>query len=92
MDDVLTYAAIASDLNLWGEYVDPEATMTEAEFEAMSVEEKIAVQIECFGEERLTPCCEAVAQYTEGVLCCQVCFEEVSHEELVAARPGILGA
>ena len=33
-------------------------------------------------EELLTPCCKAVAEYTEGELCCQVCFEEVSHEEM----------
>ena len=32
--------------------------------------------------ERLTHCCKAVAEYTEGVLCCQVCYEEVSHEEM----------
>jgi hypothetical protein len=46
-----TYAQIASDWNLWAEYVDPEATMTEAEFGSMSVEDKIATQVDCFGEE-----------------------------------------
>ena len=48
-----TYAQIASDWNLWADYADPEATMTESEFEAMSVEEKIAIQIECFGNEEM---------------------------------------
>ena len=51
MDDVLTYAAIASDWNLWAEYVDPEATMTEAEFDALPIEEKMAIQTDCFGAE-----------------------------------------
>jgi predicted amidophosphoribosyltransferase len=37
--------------------------------------------------ERLTPCCKAVAEYTEGVLCCQVCFEEVSHHDMSVLHP-----
>ena len=51
MSNEPTYAQIASDWNLWAEYVDPEATMTEAEFGSMSVEDKIATQVDCFGEE-----------------------------------------
>ena len=58
MDDVLTYADIASDWNLWAEYVDPSATMTEAEFDALPIEEKIAIQTECFGEESFTVTCK----------------------------------
>jgi hypothetical protein len=41
-------------------------------------------------EELLTPCCKAVAEYTEGVLCCQVCYEEVSHEEMRRATARLL--
>lgn len=47
----MTYEQIANDFALWMEYVDPNATMTEEEFEAMSVEQKIALQVECFGPE-----------------------------------------
>jgi len=46
-----SYAEIAQDFSLWGEYVDRDATMTEAEFDALSVEQKIALQVEAFGEE-----------------------------------------
>jgi len=27
----------------------------------------------------LSPCCRAYTTYSEGVLCCKVCYEEVSH-------------
>lgn len=32
---------MAQSWNLWCEYIDPDATMTEAEFDAMTVEERI---------------------------------------------------
>lgn len=38
-----TNEEIASDFDLWGEYVDPHATMTEEQFEEMSVEEKVKI-------------------------------------------------
>lgn len=46
-----SYTETATDWNLWTEYVDPEATMTEEEFNELSVEEKVAMQVQCFGQE-----------------------------------------
>lgn len=46
-----TYAEIAADFRLWAEYVDPDATTTEAEFNAMSIDEKVALQVQAFGPE-----------------------------------------
>jgi len=46
-----TYEQTAEDYELWCEYVDPEGTMTEAEFDELSTEEKIQIQIKCFGKE-----------------------------------------
>lgn len=47
-----TYAEIASDWSLWTQYVDPDATMTRPEFDALTVEQRIALQVEAFGPER----------------------------------------
>ncbi len=46
-----TYQQIASDLALWKEYFDVDATMSDLEFNALSIDKKIAMQIEAFGEE-----------------------------------------
>lgn len=46
-----TYAQVASDYNLWGQYVDPQNTMTEEEFDNMSFEELLQMEIEIFGPE-----------------------------------------
>jgi len=43
-----TMAEIAEDYELWGEFVDPQSTMTEEEFDALSIEEKVAMQREMF--------------------------------------------
>ena len=43
-----TMAEIAEDYELWCEYVDPGATMTEDEFDALSIEEKVQMQREMF--------------------------------------------
>lgn len=48
-----TYEQIAEQYSLWIEYVDPNAEMTEEEFNAMSTEEKVALQVEAFGEENV---------------------------------------
>lgn len=45
-------AEIAENFRLWQEYVDGDATMTEAEFDAMSVEQKLALQEDAFGPEQ----------------------------------------
>ena len=46
-----TMAEIAEDFDLWGVYVDPSATMDEAEFDELSIAEKIAMQREMFPVE-----------------------------------------
>ena len=35
------------------EYVDPSGLMSEEEFDAMTLDEKIAFQVKCFGKEKL---------------------------------------
>ncbi len=51
MSKQFTMSEIAGNFELWGEYVDPGATMTEAEFNAMTIDEKIAMQREMFPYE-----------------------------------------
>ena len=46
-----TYREIAHEYKLWGEYVDPEGTMDEQEFENMSEGEKIALQVDIWGPD-----------------------------------------
>jgi len=46
-----TYAEIAADWSLWIQYVDTDATMTRDEFDAMPLNQKIAIQVEAFGPE-----------------------------------------
>ncbi|MBN9461040.1 MAG: hypothetical protein J0H00_07410 [Burkholderiales bacterium] len=40
---------IAESFELWSEYVDPDATMTRAEFDDLPVAAKIKLQAEAFG-------------------------------------------
>lgn len=47
-----TYSEIASNWELWQEYVDPGAEGTEAEFDAMTSDERRALIVACFGEEQ----------------------------------------
>lgn len=51
MSTKYTYEEIADDFRLWGEYMDPNAEMTEEEFQTLSTEEKVAMQVEAFGAE-----------------------------------------
>ena len=46
-----TMAEIAEDYELWEEFVDPSANMTEAEFDALSTDEKVKMQREMFPGE-----------------------------------------
>ena len=39
--------AIAQDYLLWGEYVDPGATMSESEFDALTIGERLGLMLEC---------------------------------------------
>lgn len=47
-----TYAEIASDWNLWNEFVNTGAEMSREEFEVLSLEAKIALQVQAFGPEQ----------------------------------------
>ena len=51
MNIKITYAEIANNWNLWIEYVDQDGTMTREEFDAMTADQKIALQVEAFGPE-----------------------------------------
>jgi len=46
-----TYAEIAADYHLWIEFVDTDAVMTEAEFNDLTIDQKVGLQIEAFGPE-----------------------------------------
>jgi len=46
-----TYEQIAQNFELWGEYVDPHAEMTEEEFNELSIKEKVEMQAEMFGPD-----------------------------------------
>jgi len=48
---IYTYHEIASDYNLWGEYMDIGAVMTRADFDLLSVAERIQQLRDCFGDE-----------------------------------------
>lgn len=49
--DKPSYTQIAESFDLWGEYVDPDATMTREQFDTMSVDEKVKIQRDLFGKE-----------------------------------------
>ena len=49
--NIRTYAETAASLELWREYVDPDMAFSDEEFEAMSIDEKVAYQRETFGPE-----------------------------------------
>ena len=46
-----TYAEIAADWSLWNEFVNVDATMTREEFDSLTIEQKVALQVEAFGVE-----------------------------------------
>lgn len=48
-----TRQEIAGSFNLWGEYVDPQATMTEDEFNKLTAAEKIEMQRQIWPTERM---------------------------------------
>ena len=53
MSKQYSYEQIAQDYELWAEYVDPNATMTEEEFDELSTEEKVKMQEQMFGKEEV---------------------------------------
>jgi hypothetical protein len=50
-----TYAEYASSFGLWGEYIDPDGTFSEEEFEAMGYEGRLNLLIKEFGPEEHEP-------------------------------------
>ena len=48
---IRTYADIAANLDMWREYADPDMAISDEQFEAMSINERIALQVETFGPE-----------------------------------------
>ena len=44
-------AQIAADINLWNEYFNVDAMMTDEEFYAMSEEERLKMLVDAFGED-----------------------------------------
>lgn len=46
-----TYKEIANNYELWCEYVDPDGVITNEEFYEMTIEEKVKIQQDCFGDE-----------------------------------------
>lgn len=49
-----TYKQIAEDFRLWGEYVDPSGLDSEADFDTLSIEDKISMEVRMFGPEEDT--------------------------------------
>ena len=49
--NTITYNEIARDYRLWEEYVDPDGLLSEDDFNALTVEEKVQMQVSCFGQE-----------------------------------------
>lgn len=48
-----TYSEIANDYTLWGQYVDTAGLDSREKFEAITEDEKIAMQVACFGAEEV---------------------------------------
>lgn len=46
-----TYTEIAANWALWNEYVNTDATMSRDEFDSLTTEQKVALQVEAFGPE-----------------------------------------
>lgn len=80
-----TYAKIAADFRLWGEYMDAGTTMSRAEFDSMSVAEKVALQVEAFGVEKYT------IAYTDGMLLACVPDSADIYAAIVSAVPEMAG-
>ena len=48
-----TYLEIANNYALWMEYADPQGLDSEADFNAMNEQERIAFLVSCFGDEKV---------------------------------------
>jgi hypothetical protein len=58
------YDQIAKDFDLWQEYVDPNATVSEAELKALSHADRVALIIKTFGPEDRVPTVEEMLEST----------------------------
>jgi hypothetical protein len=47
-----TYAEIANNWALWNEFVNTDATMSRDEFDSLTTEQKVALQVKAFGPEQ----------------------------------------
>ena len=47
----VTNAQIAADIDLWNEYFNVDAMMTDEEFHAMTEEERLQMLVDAFGED-----------------------------------------
>ena len=65
MSKANTYREIASNFRMWRESFDTGAEMTQAEFEALSVEDGVAMLVDAFGPEPKT-IKQIVAEALEG--------------------------
>ena len=46
-----THYQLATNFALWGEYFDGDATMTEAEFDALTVQQRMALLADAYGTD-----------------------------------------
>jgi len=78
----VTSFEIARDFDLFGEYVDPDATVSREQFDAMSVEEREALIAQTFGDdvafEHRCPYCGALDTddlviNDDDTVTCQIC-------------------
>jgi hypothetical protein len=51
MSNQAAYTEIAADWSLWNEFVNTDATMSRDEFDSLTIEQKVALQVEAFGPE-----------------------------------------
>ena len=59
-----TYDQIAEDYNLWQEYADPFAAISEIKFNRMSHADRVSLMIETFGPEIQAPTVEEMLEST----------------------------
>jgi hypothetical protein len=48
---VRSYAEIAASLDLWRDRMDTDLALSDEEFQAMSIDERVALMVEVFGPE-----------------------------------------
>ena len=52
MSNSPTYDQIASDIDLWYQYIDPDRHTTQLDWDNMSHEDKVKFIVDCFGYEK----------------------------------------